>query len=34
MLTNVTLAFTAIMAASAIWFLIRNRAAFVRAESA
>ena len=34
MMTNVILAFTAIVAASAIWFLIRNRAAFVRAESA
>jgi hypothetical protein len=34
MMTNVILAFTAILVASAIWFLIRNRAAFVRAESA
>jgi hypothetical protein len=34
MMTNVIFAFSAIVAASAIWFLIRNRAAFVRAESA
>src|SRR5450759_57572 len=34
MLMNVIFAFSAIVAASAIWFLIRNRAAFVRAESA
>jgi hypothetical protein len=34
MMTNVILAFAAIVAATAIWFLIRNRAAFVRAESA
>lgn len=34
MLTNVVLAFVVILAASAIWFLIRNRAAFVRAENA
>src|SRR5450759_2443677 len=34
MLMNVIFAFSAILAASAIWFLIRNRAAFVRAESA
>jgi hypothetical protein len=33
MMTNVILAFTAIVAASAIWFLIRNRAAFVQAEN-
>jgi hypothetical protein len=33
MMTNVILAFTAIVAASAIWFLIRNRGAFMRAES-
>jgi hypothetical protein len=30
MLTNVILAFTAILVASAIWFLVRNRAAFCR----
>jgi hypothetical protein len=34
MLMNVILGFSAIVAASAIWFLIRNRAAFVRAENA
>jgi len=34
MLVNMGLAFAAIMAGGAIWFLIRNRAAFVRAESA
>ena len=33
MLTNVTLALTAILVASAIWLLIQNRAAFVRAEN-
>ena len=33
MMTNVMLGFTAIVVASAIWFLIRNRAAFVRAEN-
>ena len=32
--TNVLLGLAAIMAAIAIWFLIRNRAAFVRAENA
>jgi hypothetical protein len=34
MMTNVLLAFTAIVTGTAIWFLIRNRAAFVRAETA
>jgi hypothetical protein len=34
MLMSVLLAFAAIVAATAIWFLIRNRAAFVRAENA
>ena len=34
MFTNVLLAFTAILVATAIWFLVRNRAAFVRAENA
>jgi hypothetical protein len=34
MLTNVLFAFAAIVAAGAIWFLIRNRAAFGRAENA
>ena len=34
MLMNVTLAFTAIVVATAIWFLIRNRAVFVQAENA
>jgi hypothetical protein len=33
MITNVTLAFTAILVASVIWFLVRNRAAFVRVEN-
>lgn len=33
MFMNVTFAFSAIVAASAIWFLIRNRAAFGRAEN-
>ena len=33
MLTNLTLAFSAILVATAIWFLIRNRAAFVRGEN-
>ena len=33
MMTNVILAFTAIVAASAIWFLIRNRATFARSAS-
>jgi hypothetical protein len=33
MITNVTFAFTAILMASAIWFLVRNRAAFVRVEN-
>jgi hypothetical protein len=33
MLTDVMLAFTAILVAGAIWFLVRNRAAFVRAEN-
>jgi hypothetical protein len=33
MLMNVTFGVTAILVASAIWFLMRNRAAFVRAES-
>ena len=33
MLTNMTFAFTATLVAAAIWFLIRNRAAFVRAEN-
>jgi hypothetical protein len=33
MLTNVTVAFTAILVATAIWFLIQNRAAFVRGEN-
>ena len=33
MLMNLILAFTAILSASAIWFLIRNRAAFVRTEN-
>jgi hypothetical protein len=32
-LMNVTVAFTAILVATAIWFLIRNRAAFVRGEN-
>jgi hypothetical protein len=34
MMTNVMLAFSAIVVATAIWFLVRNRAAFVRAEPA
>jgi hypothetical protein len=34
MMTNVSLAFTAVTIVAAIWFLIRNRAAFVRAENA
>jgi hypothetical protein len=34
MMTNLMFAFTAILAATAIWFLIRNRAAFVPAEKA
>jgi hypothetical protein len=33
MMTNVIFAFSAIVAAGAIWFLVRNRAAFVRAEN-
>ena len=33
MMTNVILAFTAIMTATAIWFLIRNRPSFARAEN-
>jgi hypothetical protein len=32
-LTNTVLVFTAIVVASAIWFLVRNRPAFVRAEN-
>jgi len=34
MMTSVMLAFSAIVVATAIWFLVRNRAAFVRAEPA
>jgi hypothetical protein len=34
MMTNVLLAFTAIVTGAAIWFLIRNRAAFARPETA
>jgi hypothetical protein len=34
MFMNVIFAFSAVLVGSAIWFLIRNRAAFVRAESA
>jgi len=33
MMTNVILGFAAIVAASAIWFLVRDRGAFVRAEN-
>jgi hypothetical protein len=33
MMTNVMLAFTAILVVTAVWFLIRNRAAFARAEN-